>query len=123
VHVAVEPHEYFVRSGYDLVCELPVSVTQAVLGAEVMLDTLDDTITITIEPGTASGHRTVLRRQGVPYVDGRGRGDLVVEVVVEIPTDLDDEQEALMRQLAALRGEDVAEPRAGLISRVRSALR
>ena len=123
VHVQVERHEVFVRSGYDLFCELPVSMAQAALGVSVDLDTLEGTEEIRVEPGTASGHRVVLRRKGVPYVDGRGRGDLVVEIVVETPTDLTEDQEVLLRDLATLRGEPVDPPRAGLLSRLRSALR
>lgn len=123
VHVAVAPHERFERVGYDLVCELPIAMTQAALGTDVELETLDGTEVITIDSGTPSRWRTVLRRRGVPHVDGRGRGDLIVEVVVEVPTDLGEDQEVLLRQLAELRGEDVAEPRPGLMSRLRSALR
>jgi molecular chaperone DnaJ len=113
----------FARSGYDLFCELPVSVAQATLGVTLEMETLDGTEEVRVEPGTPSGHRTVLRRKGVPYVDGRGRGDLVVEVVVEIPTSLTEDEEVLLRDLAAMRGEPVDPPRAGLLSRLRSALR
>lgn len=123
VHVSVEPDPRFVRVGYDLVCELPVALTQAVLGAELELETLEEPVLVVIDPGTAPGHRIVMGGRGVPHVHGRGRGDLVVEVVVVIPTDLDDPQEELVRQLAGLRGEAVAEARPGLFSRVRSALR
>jgi molecular chaperone DnaJ len=123
VHVAVAAHDVFARSGYDLFCELPVSVAQATLGVTLEMETLDGTEEVRVEPGTPSGHRTVLRRKGVPYVDGRGRGDLVVEVVVEIPTSLTEDEEVLLRDLAAMRGEPVDPPRAGLLSRLRSALR
>jgi molecular chaperone DnaJ len=123
VHVGVTPHDRFVRVGYDLVCEVPIAMTQAALGTDVELETLDGTEVVTIEPGTPSRWRTVLRRRGVPHVDGRGRGDLVVEVVVEVPTALTPDEEVLLRQLAEARGEAVSEPRAGLMSRLRSALR
>lgn len=123
VHVGVTPHDRFVRVGYDLVCEVPIAMTQAALGTDVELETLDGTEVITIDPGTPSRWRTVLRRRGVPHVDGRGRGDLVVEVVVEVPTALSADEEVLLRQLAEVRGEAVSEPRAGLMSRLRSALR
>lgn len=123
VHVVVEPHEQFVRSGYDVLCEVHVAMTQATLGADIEVETLDGTESLSIEPGTTSGWRKVLRRRGVPHVDGRGRGDLVVEVKVIMPTDLDDAQEKLLRELAELRGESVAEPKSGFMGRIRSALR
>jgi molecular chaperone DnaJ len=123
VHVVVRPHEHLVREGYDLFTDLHVAVTQAMLGATVQLVTLEGTEEVEVAPGTASGTVVVLGRRGVPYVDGRGRGDLRVRIVVDIPDRLPDDQEVLLRQLAALRGEDVAEPRAGLLSRLRSALR
>lgn len=123
VHVAVAPHERFLRDGYDLVCEVPIAMTQAALGADLDLETLDGDEVIVIEPGIPSRWRTVLRRRGVPHVDGRGRGDLIVEVVVEVPTGLSADEEVLLRQLAELRGETVSEPRPGLMSRLRSALR
>jgi molecular chaperone DnaJ len=123
VHVAVEDDDRFERVGNDLVCALPVAMTQAALGAEVSLETLDGTELVTIAPGTAGGERLVLRGRGVPHVQGRGRGDLVIEVVVVTPTRLDEDQEALVRQLAELRGEVVAEPTPGLLERIRSALR
>ena len=122
MHVGVRPHDHLVRQGYDLVTELHVALTQAVLGASVALATLEGTEPIEIAPGTQSGAVVVLARRGVPHVDGRGRGDLRVRVVVDIPTRLPDDQEVLVRQLAALRSEDVTEPRAGLLSRLRSAL-
>jgi molecular chaperone DnaJ len=123
VHVRVRAHDRFERAGYDLVCALPVATTQAALGAEVELELLDGTETITIEPGTSTGARQVLRRRGVPHVDGRGRGDVIVQMEVAVPTGLDEEQEALLRRLAELRDEEVAPPSAGLLSRLRSALR
>ena len=64
-----------------------------------------------------------LRGRGVPFVDGRGRGDLLVRVVVDTPTKLSDEEEDLLRQLAALRGEEVAPAEEGFFSKIRSAFR
>lgn len=123
VHVSVRPHEHLLRDGYDLHTDLHVAVTQAVLGATVPLRTLEGDESFEVAAGTPSGTTVVLGRRGVPYVDGRGRGDLRVRIVVDIPERLPDDQELLVRQLAQLRGEDVAEPRPGLLARLRSALR
>jgi molecular chaperone DnaJ len=123
VHLRVRPHDRFVRDGYDLVDELHLSMTQAALGADVRYDTLDGEEELSISPGTHSGRVFRLRNKGVPRVDGRGRGDLHVHVVVDTPDDLDEQQEQLLRQLAALRGESVAPAEHGLLSRLKGAFK
>ncbi|MCU1495070.1 MAG: dnaJ [Acidimicrobiaceae bacterium] len=122
VHLRVARHEQFVRSGSDLVTQLHVAFTQAALGAEVQITTLDGAETIAVAPGTQTGKLVKLRGHGVPHVRGRGRGDLHVEVVVDTPTALDKEQEHLLRELARTRGEAVASGEGGLFSRIRSSL-
>ena len=77
--------------------------------------------TLAVHPGTQSGHLMRLRGRGVPHVRGRGRGDLVVQVVVDTPTNLTKAQQELLRQFAAESGEDVGPPDEGLMSRLRSA--
>lgn len=121
VHVRVRPHPIFHRVGDDLVHALYVPFTQVVLGAELAYETLDGAETLVIPAGTESGTEFRFRNRGVPHVDARGRGDLRVEVVVEVPDDIDDHQEALLRELAEARGEEVAEPGQGLFSRIKSA--
>lgn len=124
VHVRVRPDERFERHGDDLIHRATLPFTQAALGAEIELDTVDGGIEALIVPaGTQSGTATRLRGLGVPRLQGRGRGDLVVEFHVDVPTDLDGEQEQLLRRLAELRGESVAPPESGLLSRLRSAFR
>ncbi|MEZ5266404.1 MAG: DnaJ C-terminal domain-containing protein [Acidimicrobiales bacterium] len=123
VHLRVAAHEYLERNGDDLHHRLPVSVTQAALGVTLAYESLDGDLELVIPKGTQTGTVFRFREHGVPQVRGRGRGDLLVEVVVETPTDLSEEQEALLRQLAQLRGEDVAEHRKGPFARLRSAMR
>jgi molecular chaperone DnaJ len=123
VHLRVRPHDRFVRDGYNLVDELHIPMTQAALGATVRYETLDGEEELTIAPGTHTGRVFRLRHRGVPHVNGRGRGDLHVNVVVDTPDDLDDEQQALLRQLAAQRGEAVAPPEHGLLSRLKGAFK
>lgn len=120
VHVAVAPDERFTREGEDLHLHLPVGYAQAALGATVQVETLEDTETVRIDKGTQPGTVVRLRGLGVPRLGGRGRGDLLVTVDVEVPTDLDDDQAGLLRELAALRGEDLDERGEGLLGRVRS---
>jgi molecular chaperone DnaJ len=121
VHLAVHDDDRFVRDGTDLHAELRVAATQAALGASLPFETLDGTEELTVAAGTQSGHVLRLRNKGVPHVRGRGRGDLLVTVVVDTPSDLSKTQEELLRQLAAERGEVVAPPGEGFMSKLRSA--
>jgi molecular chaperone DnaJ len=123
VHVRVNSHPRFQREGYDLVHELHVPFTQAVLGAQLPFETLDGTEDLVLPRGTQTGRVFRLRNRGVPHVDGRGRGDVLVQVVVDTPTDLAREEEDLVRQLAEMRGDDVAPADSGFFSRIRSAFK
>ena len=123
VHTRVRPHPRFHRNGSDLVHELHVPFTQAALGARLNYETLDGTEEIVISRGTETGAVLRLRGRGVPHVRGRGRGDLLIQLVVDVPDDLSDEQEDLVRRLAELRGEEVAEPSEGLLGRIRTVFR
>jgi molecular chaperone DnaJ len=119
----VQPHPRFVRDGYDLVHVLRIPMTKAALGAHLPFETLDGTEDLVIPRGTQSGREFRLRARGVPRLDGRGRGDLLVRVEVEVPDDLGREEEELIRRLAALRGEEVAPAEAGFFSKIRSAFK
>ena len=107
LEILVLDHPLFVRHGDDLHCTVTLPMTAAALGAAVSLELLDGVRTeIDVRPGTQSGQEIPLHGQGVPQLRGGGRGDLVVHVVVETPAKLDDAQQALLRQLAALRSEE-----------------
>jgi len=123
VRLRVRPHERFERHGDDLVHELPISMAQAALGAHLMLETLDGFEDLVIPRGTQSGKVFKLKHRGVPRLDGRGRGDLLVQVRVEIPTTLDEESEDLLRRYATVRGEDVAPAEEGFFSRFKTAFK
>lgn len=121
VHVRVRPHSRFERHGTDLVHQLHLPVTQAALGAVLSFETLDGDEELVVPRGTQTGRTFRLRGRGVPHVRGRGRGDLLVEVVVDTPVDLSEEAEEALRRLAADRGEDVAPAEKGFFSRIKSA--
>jgi molecular chaperone DnaJ len=123
VHLAVATHPRFTREGYDLVHELHLSVTQAALGLKLPFQTLDGVEDLVIPEGTQTGRVFRLRGRGVPHLNGRGRGDLRVQVVVDTPTNLSATQEDLLRRLAAERGEEVAPPDMGMLSKIRSAFK
>jgi molecular chaperone DnaJ len=123
VQVRARPHERFRRDGVDLHCDLPISFSQAALGTHLEFPTLDGTEDLLVPRGTQSGREFRLKGRGVPHLDRRHRGDLIVRAQVEVPTDLTEEQEALVRQLAEQRGESVAPADAGFFSKIRSAFR
>lgn len=121
VHVRVEPHDRFEREGDDLVHHLHLAMTQAALGTTLELETLDGPEELVIPRGTQTGKVFRLRGLGVPHVRGRGRGDLLVEVLVDTPVDLSAEVEEALRRVADERGEAVAPPEKGFVSRIKSA--
>lgn len=126
VHLRVAPDPDFERVDTDLHTTVHVAMTQAALGASLEVPTLDEPRTVPITAGTQSGTVVTLKGLGVPRLRGRGRGDLHVHVVVDVPTELDDAQRALLAELAVARGEVVADGREGhgegLFSKLRSAL-
>ena len=96
----VKAHKFFERDGDDLHCVLPISFPQASLGTEVEIQTLEGMESIKIPEGTQSGREFKLRAKGVPHLNERGKGDLIVEVRVETPSKMTRQQKELMRQLA-----------------------
>ena len=119
IRINVKPHEFFARRGDDLECELNVPLTQAVLGADIPVQTLDGTETVKLSAGTQHGTVVKLRGHGVPRLDGRGRGDLLVHVTVDIPSHIKGEERELFERLADLRGEAVAGEQKGIFRRLR----
>ncbi|MCZ7526961.1 MAG: J domain-containing protein [Acidimicrobiia bacterium] len=121
VGVRVSPHPTLERHGRDLVARLRVSMAQAALGTRLAVETLDGPEDLDVPAGTQPGTVLRLAGRGVPSLQGRGRGDLLVEVEVDVPKKLAPEEAELLRRLAELRGEDVAPSDPGLLSRIRSA--
>ncbi|MDT4939652.1 MAG: molecular chaperone DnaJ [Pseudonocardiales bacterium] len=123
VEIAERPHETFAREGADLHCTVVVPFTAAALGTDLTLETLDSEEKLEIRPGTQSGVVLTLRGKGAPRLRSSTRGDLHVHVEVRTPTRLDEEQERLLREFAALRNEDVSvsSKNAGLFGKVRDA--
>ena len=123
VHLRVRPHPTMTRRGSDLLAVVHVAMTQAALGVTVPFETLDGEEELVIPGGTQSGKEIRLRGRGVPHLQGRGRGDLIVTVIVDTPDGLSKEQDELLRRLAELRGEPVAAHDAGLMSKLRGAFK
>jgi molecular chaperone DnaJ len=98
--LAVRPHDFFERKGYDLHCVIPISFPQAALGAEFDIPGIDGPISLKIPEGTQSGREVRVRGRGVPYLNERGHGDLIVKVLVQIPKKLSRAQRELVTKLA-----------------------
>ncbi|MEQ9407495.1 MAG: molecular chaperone DnaJ [Fuerstiella sp.] len=108
VNFRVRDHPLFERHGQDLLCRLPVSFSQAALGAEVEIPTLTGRESLTIRAGTQPGDVMRLRHKGMPDPNGRHHvGDLIVEIQVEVPRKVTARQEELLRELASLEESDV----------------
>jgi molecular chaperone DnaJ len=105
VFIRVKPHEYFERQNQDLYCAVPISVTQASLGADIHVTTLDGkTIKVKIPPGIQNGKLLRIRDEGVPS-QGR-RGNLYIKLVVQIPAKLSKRGRELMEELSRVEGEN-----------------
>jgi molecular chaperone DnaJ len=127
VEIMVAGHGTFVRRGDDLHATVELPMTAAALGTTLTLQTLDGEQAMVIDPGTQSGQTTTMRSLGVTHLRGVGRGDLVVHIEVATPRGLDEEQRALLAQLARLRDEERPEGRlathgTGLFGRLKDAL-
>lgn len=120
VHIRVAPHELYRREGDDLVTTLAVSIAQAALGARFTLPTLDGDEEIIVPAGTQPGRQFVLRQRGVHHLQGRGRGDLRVQVDVQVPTKLSEFEAELLKKFADSRGEEIYQEQ-GLFARIKSA--
>ena len=110
VTVAVRKHPIFTRDGANVLCEMPITFTQAALGASIEVPTLDGKVRYTIPEGTQTGTTFRLRGKGIPYVGYKTRGDQFVTVVVETPQKLNREQKELLRRLGESIGDD-AQPK------------
>lgn len=99
VIVDVKPHEIFKREGDDVICDVPLSFTQAALGAEVKAPTLKNKVKIKIPPGTQTGTLFRLKGMGIPHLNRRGSGDQHVKVIVKTPKKLSKRQRELLLEL------------------------
>ncbi len=102
VVIHVQEHEFFLRDEQTIFLRFPVPMVKAALGCEVEVPTIDGSSTLKIPAGTQSAQRFTLRGQGVPSLRGRGRGDMIVEVQVQTPTNLTRKQKELLKEFDGL---------------------
>jgi len=104
----IEEHPFFKRDGTEILCEVPISFPQAVLGAEIEVPTLDGTSKIKIPSGTPSGRMFHIKSKGLPRIGGHSRGDQIVRVYVDVPKKLTPRQRELLEEFARIDGDEVA---------------
>ncbi len=119
VEVTVEPHEFFRRCDDDLLCETSISFTQAALGAEIEIPTLDGMAKLRIPAGTQPGARLKMRGKGLPHRLRTGRGDQLVEVSIEVPRQLSPRAKALVEALSLELGQPVSSDASSLFERLK----
>ena len=115
----IRPHDYFERHGYDLQCVLPISFPQAAMGDEFEIPGIDGPVNIKIPEGTQSGKELRIRGRGVPYLNERGKGDLIVKVLVQIPRKLNRAQRELVAKLAESMAVDNKPTSPGLMEKMK----
>ena len=119
ISVIVKPHPIFERDGYNLYCEVPITVAEATLGAEIDVPTLEGNQKFNIPEGTQPGTRFTLRQKGVPYVNNSGRrGDIIFSVIIEVPRGLNETQKEKMREFADACGENNYSKKSGFFKRM-----
>jgi molecular chaperone DnaJ len=119
VVVHVREHPIFVREENEVLCEVPISFTQAALGANIEVPTLDGKVKMKVPQGTQTGKVFRLKGKGIPRLQANGRGDQHVRVVIETPTELSREQRELLERFAEISGEDTLPQSKSFFAKVR----
>jgi len=119
VVIRIRAHEFFVREGTDLLCEVPIPFVHAALGTEIEVPTLEGKVSLRIPEGTQSGKVLRLRGKGLPALGSSQRGDQLVRVFVEVPTKLTPRQRALLEQFAEETGTEVSPVTRGFLEKLR----
>ena len=115
----VEKHSLFTRQGNHLICRVPITYSQAVLGGTVEIPTLDGPEGIEIKSGTRAGDVVKLSRRGMPDPRGRRTGDLHIQIDIDVPKKLSSEQEQLIRELADLELSHVTPHRKSFLDKLK----
>jgi len=118
--IHVKEHEFFQRRGPDLLCEVPIRYGQAALGDTIQVPTLGQPVDMTIDRGTQPGQVLRLRGQGLPRADGRGKGNLLVKVKVEIPKKLTARQEEILREYDEIDAQHQRKSKSGFFDKLKN---
>jgi molecular chaperone DnaJ len=118
-YISVDKHPIFERNGDDIICDIPISYTQAALGAHIEVPTISGMGKLKIPGGTQSGQAFRMKNQGVPNVKGYGRGDEIVRVHIDTPKKLTKEQRKLLEQLQELESSNPSDQCAGFLDKIK----
>ena len=121
-YVRVQQHPFLVRDGDNLVCQVPITFTQAALGAKVEVPTLGGKEDLAVPAGTQHGECLRIRNHGLPHARSGKKGDQVVQFVIEVPRKLSRKQEDMLRQLAQIEDTDVQPARKGFLDKLKEYL-
>lgn len=119
VRIKVREHPLFKREGADIKVSIPVSFPQVVLGSQIDVPTLEGRVKMKIPPGTQSGKIFRLRGKGIDVLGGAGKGDQLVQIVVEVPENISKKQRRLIEELAVELGEDVYPQQKSFLDKLR----
>jgi molecular chaperone DnaJ len=119
VYLAVEEHPIFSREGQDIICDVPISFSQATLGTEIDVPTLTGNSKLKIVAGTQPGHVIRLKGKGFPHLRGAGSGDELCRIIVEIPTKLSPRQKELLQEFDSLSSEHATPIAKGFFDKVK----
>lgn len=120
VYVNVRPHPIFERRGNDIWCEMPITFTQATLGAEVVVPTIDGRVSYDVHEGTQPGDVFKLKGKGIPRLGGRGRGDQFVRVTIEVPKNLSEKQKSILQEFDSVAEEKNYQKRKNFFDKIKN---
>ncbi|OJU08228.1 MAG: molecular chaperone DnaJ [Clostridiales bacterium 43-6] len=101
ININIRPHPIFERRGYNVHCDVPITFSQAALGADITVPTLDGKVKFTVHEGTQPGDEFKLKGKGIQRLHGGGKGDEFVKIVIEVPKDLSDKQKEILKEFEA----------------------
>ena len=123
VTVSVNEHQLFERDGSDVICDIPISYVQAVLGDEIIVPTIHGKVKYTVPEGTPTGTVFRLRSKGIPHLNGRGNGDHFVRVNIEVPKKLSHEQKDIIKKFDATLSDTNCEEKKGFFDKLKDAFK
>lgn len=119
VYLYVKPHKFFERDGTTVLCEVPINIVQATLGAEIKVPTLDGQVTMKVPEGTQPGKVMRLKGKGIPSLRGGGRGDQLVRMKVVVPTKLTDKQKDALQKFAEISKDNINPEEKSFLNKVK----